>query len=84
MDGRGFVLSRTVHGVQDQGCRAGIDELMLGSCRHDDEIAGLDVLVFSCDGGFAGAGGEGKDLVDGMFLSTTTRQRNQNTIHPSI
>lgn len=65
---RRLVLRRAVHSVQNEGCRPSVDELMLRACRHDDEIAAFDVLVFAGDGGFTLAGSEGKDLVDCVFL----------------
>ena len=43
---------------------------MLRASGYNDEVAGLDILVFARDGCFALAGCEGKDLVDGVFLSS--------------
>jgi hypothetical protein len=41
---------------------------MLRASWHDDEIACLDILVFASNSRFAFSGGEGQDLVNGMFL----------------
>lgn len=68
MHGSWLVLRRTIHGVQYQGCRASVDELMLCACWYDDEVACFDVLILARDSGAAGAGCEGQDLVDGVFL----------------
>ena len=66
-----LVLRWRVDGIEDQRCRTSIDELMLGACRDDNEISSLDVLVFPRNGGFAGTGGEGQDLVNGMDLGVS-------------
>lgn len=63
-----LVLGRAVDGVKDERCWTGVDELMLCTGWNDDEIARLNVLVFACDGGFAGAGCKCQDLIYGMFL----------------
>ena len=64
------MLSRAVHGVQNEWCWPGVDKLVLRASWYNDEVAGLDILVFAGDGGFALAGCERKDLVDGVFLSS--------------
>jgi len=71
MHRRRLVLCGAVHRVQDQRSWASVDKLMLGPSRNDDEIASLHVLVLAGDGGAAGAGGEGENLVDGMFLCSS-------------
>jgi hypothetical protein len=63
------MLSRAVHGVQNEWRWPGVDKLMLRASWYNDEVAGLDILVFARNGSFALAGCEGKDLVDGVFLS---------------
>lgn len=68
MDGGRLMLRRGIHRVQDQWGRPGIDELMLRTGRHDDEISGLDVLVLPIDGGATGAGREREDLINCVFL----------------
>ena len=54
-----------------QRCRTGIDELMLGTSRHNHEVSSFDVLVFTSNSGLADSRGEGQGLVDGMNLSDT-------------
>lgn len=68
VDGGGLVLRGAVHGVQNERCGTGIDELVLCAGGHDDQIAGLDVLILAGDGGLASAGSEGEDLVDRVCL----------------
>lgn len=64
----GLVFGRRVDCIQDQGSWASIDKLMLGPGRYDDEVAGLDILIFAGDGRLAFAGRKGQCLVDCMFL----------------
>jgi hypothetical protein len=64
------MFGRAVHGVQNEWRWSGVDKLMLRASWYNDEVAGLDILVFARDGCFALAGCEGKDLVDGVFLSS--------------
>ena len=59
--------------------RASIDELMLGTSRHNHEVPSFDVLVLTSDSGFAYSRGECQGLVDGVNLgkhhvSPLTRQ----------
>ena len=63
------MLGRRIHSIQDQWCGASVDKLMLRACWHDDKVSSFDVLIFSCDGGFAYAGSEGQDLINGVFLT---------------
>jgi len=65
---RRLMLGRAVHGVQNEWCWPGVDELMLCAGWYNDEVAGLDILVFARDGCFPLAGCEGKDLVHSVFL----------------
>ena len=64
------MFGRAVHGVQTEWRWPGVDKLMLRASWYNDEVAGFDILVFACDGCFALAGCESKDLVDGVFLSS--------------
>lgn len=75
VDGGRLVLGRAVDGVQDEWIGTGVDELMLSACWHDDQVAGLDILVLARDGGFARTGGEGEDLVDRVCLSRSISRR---------
>lgn len=77
VDGGGLVLGRAVDGVEDERVGAGVDELMLGACWHDDQVAGLDILVLARDGGFACTGREGEDLVHRMCLGRSVSGRGQ-------
>jgi len=65
---RWLVLSGTIHSIQDQRSWARVDELVLSAGGHDDEVACFDVLVFARNRCFTRAGGEGEDLIDGVFL----------------
>jgi len=64
------MLGRAVHGVQNEWRWPSVDKLMLRASWHNDEVAGLDILVFARDGCLTLTGCEGKDLVDGVFLSS--------------
>ena len=66
-------LRRQVHRKEEayQWCRASIDELMLSTSRHYHKVSSFDILVFTTNGGFAYARGEGQDLVNGMSLRET-------------
>jgi hypothetical protein len=66
------MLGRAVHGVQNEWRWPGVDKLVLRASWYNDEVASLDILVFASDGCLALAGCEGKDLVDGVFLSEPT------------
>lgn len=52
------MLSRTIHGDELERLIAAGHELMLRASGHDDDVAGVDFLVFACDGGEAAAGCE--------------------------
>lgn len=62
------MLGRRIDSVQNQRCWTSVDELMLGSCRNNDQISSLNILVFACDRCLASAGGEGQSLVNCVFL----------------
>ena len=62
------MLCRTVHGVQDQRRGSLVKELMLGARRYDDQVAGLDLLLFASYLSEANARGEREDLVDCVDL----------------
>ena len=62
------MFGRAIYGVQNEWRWPGVDKLMLRASWYNDEVAGLDILIFARDGCFALAGCEGKDLVDGVFL----------------
>ena len=51
-----------------QWCRSSVDELMLRPSRHNHEVSSFDILVFTGNGGFADARGEGQGLVDSVDL----------------
>lgn len=63
-----LVLSWRVNRIQDQWGRSLVQELMLGSCRHNHHIAGLDFLLLAGNLRETLARCEGKDLIDGMNL----------------
>lgn len=42
---------------------------MLGTCRHDHQVPGFDILVFSGYCGFSRSGCECQGLVDGVDLN---------------
>ena len=51
-----------------QWCGSSVDELMLSASWHNHEVSGLNILIFTSDGGFAYSRGESQGLVDGMNL----------------
>jgi len=63
-----LVLGRGVDGIQNQRRGAGVDELVLGAGRDDNQISSPDVLVYPVDRRLALSRREGQDLVDGVFL----------------
>ena len=63
-----------------QGSGTGIDKLMLSAGGHDHEVPGFDVLVFTRDGGFADAGGEGEGLVDGVDLEEQKNEKRKKRV----
>src|SRR5438477_12920305 len=46
---RRLMFGRAVHGVQNEWCWPGVDKLMLRASWDNDEVAGLDILVFERD-----------------------------------
>lgn len=68
MHRRRLVLRLRVDGVQNQGCGARVEELMLRASRDDHQVAGVHLLLLAADLGEARTRGEGEDLVDGMGL----------------
>jgi hypothetical protein len=62
------MFGRAVHSVQNEWRWPSVDKLMLRTGGYNDEVAGLDILIFASDGCFTLAGCEGKDLIDGVFL----------------
>jgi len=71
VNGGRLVFCWAIHGVQDQGCRTGINELVLRTGWYYDQVSGLNFLVFACDCSEALPGGECEDLVDSVFLQRT-------------
>lgn len=68
VDRRGLMLSWRVHRIQNEWCRACVDELMLSPSGNNDQVSSFDFLVDSGNGGFAFAGGEGQYLVNSVLL----------------
>jgi hypothetical protein len=65
---RRLMFGRAIHSVQNEWRWPGVDKLMLRTGGYNDEVAGLDILIFASDGCFTLAGCEGKDLIDSVFL----------------
>src|SRR3954451_20307808 len=57
------VLRRTVDRVEDQRVLAGVHEVVLRTCGHDDQVALRHLLGAARDAGLSGAADEGEDLV---------------------
>lgn len=73
VNGGWLVLRRRIHRVQYQRSGPSVDELMLSCCWNDDQVSCLDVLVLARNRGFAGASGEGQNLVDGVCLEMVSK-----------
>jgi hypothetical protein len=69
---RGEMLCGRVDGDELERLIALGDKLMLCASGNDDNVTGLDFLVFACNGCEAAAGCKEEDLVDGVDLTSVS------------
>lgn len=67
-----FVLSRTVHCVENQRRRSRVQELMFRASWHNDHVSRLDVLLFTGNLSKPCSRRKGKDLIHSVNLETVS------------
>jgi len=70
MNGTIRMLSGCIYGVEDEGSRVGIDEVVPRTSRDNDNVTRVDRLLFAIDDGLASAFREREVLVDMVDLFT--------------